>query len=184
MGRKIFLLGLSSIIFTIMSLFVPNFIFAHPGNTSSDGCHFCRTNCDSWGYTYNTRHGHHGEVCDPSKGPIDPLYSGGGYVAPVQPQIIPTATPTPRPRPTATPTPLPTKTPTPTPTTTLEPTEEPTPTLELSPTESVSPTSTSSIMPSPEVKGEATEPLTRPSVFRWWKLTPLTTLLAFIFGWK
>lgn len=179
MGRKNLLLIFFLVIFLIINSFIPSLVLAHPGNVSSDGCHFCRTNCDSWGYTYNTRHGHHGEVCDPSKGPIDPLYSGEGYVPPVKPQIVPpTATPAPRPRPTATPTPRPRLIATPTP----EPTEEPTPTLEPSPTESVSPTPT--IIPSPEVKGETTKPPSRPSGFRWWKFTPLTTLLAFIFGWK
>lgn len=59
-------------------MFLPQTIFAHPGNTSSDGCHFCHTNCEKWGYTYETRHGHSGQTCDPSKGPIDPLYNGGG----------------------------------------------------------------------------------------------------------
>lgn len=34
--------------------------FAHPGNTASDGCHYCRTNCDSWGVAWNQRHCHGG----------------------------------------------------------------------------------------------------------------------------
>lgn len=32
--------------------------FAHPGNTSADGCHYCRTNCDKWGVAWNQRHCH------------------------------------------------------------------------------------------------------------------------------
>lgn len=60
-------------ILTFLIFPAPN-IAAHPGNTVSDGCHFCRTNCEIWGWTYDTRHGHHGETCDPSEGPIDPLY--------------------------------------------------------------------------------------------------------------
>jgi len=33
---------------------------AHPGNTASDGCHYCRTNCASWGEVYGARHCHGG----------------------------------------------------------------------------------------------------------------------------
>ncbi len=33
-------------------------VFAHPGNTASDGCHYCRTNCTSWGVAWNQRHCH------------------------------------------------------------------------------------------------------------------------------
>jgi len=31
---------------------------AHPENTASDGCHYCRTNCDKWGVAWNERHCH------------------------------------------------------------------------------------------------------------------------------
>lgn len=71
---RVLILGLLFIL-TFLIFTAPN-IAAHPGNTASDGCHFCRTNCGTWGYTYDTRHGHNGETCNPSKGPIDPLYSG------------------------------------------------------------------------------------------------------------
>ena len=37
-----------------------NSTVAHPGNTASDGCHYCRTNCDSWGVAWNQRHCHGG----------------------------------------------------------------------------------------------------------------------------
>lgn len=46
---------------------VPIGVFAHPGNTASDGCHYCRTNCASWGEVYGARHCH-----------------GGGYIAPAR----------------------------------------------------------------------------------------------------
>lgn len=39
---------------------IPLFTFAHPGRTASDGCHYCWTNCESWGYVYGTRHCHNG----------------------------------------------------------------------------------------------------------------------------
>tara|TARA_B100001287_G_scaffold222096_1_gene191268 strand:+ start:95 stop:313 length:219 start_codon:yes stop_codon:yes gene_type:complete len=45
---------LNVLIFFSLSLSV----FAHPGNTASDGCHYCRTNCDKWGVAWNTRHCH------------------------------------------------------------------------------------------------------------------------------
>ena len=35
-------------------------VVAHPGRTASDGCHYCRTNCSSWGVSYNQRHCHGG----------------------------------------------------------------------------------------------------------------------------
>lgn len=41
-------------------------VFAHPGRTASDGCHYCRTRCDYWGEVWNARHCH----------------GGGGYTAP------------------------------------------------------------------------------------------------------
>jgi hypothetical protein len=31
---------------------------AHPGRTDSDGGHYCRTNCPSWGLEYNEYHFH------------------------------------------------------------------------------------------------------------------------------
>ena len=46
---------------------------AHPGRTAADGCHYCRTNCNSWGgTTYGQRH------CHRSKGvpqPYEPIRS-------------------------------------------------------------------------------------------------------------
>lgn len=38
--------------------------YSHPGNTASDGCHYCWTNCDSWGEVYGQRHCH-GYTPDP-----------------------------------------------------------------------------------------------------------------------
>ena len=35
------------------------FAYTHPGRTALDGCHFCRTNCDSWGVPWNQRHCHY-----------------------------------------------------------------------------------------------------------------------------
>lgn len=39
---------------------------AHPGNTASDGAHYCWTNCDYWGETYGERHYHGGGYTEPS----------------------------------------------------------------------------------------------------------------------
>ena len=33
--------------------------YSHPGRTASDGCHYCRTNCDYWGVPWNQRHCHY-----------------------------------------------------------------------------------------------------------------------------
>ncbi len=55
MGIKTAILCLAVVI-----LFIPSPIFAHPGNTASDGCHYCRTNCDRWGVPWYERHCHGG----------------------------------------------------------------------------------------------------------------------------
>ena len=86
MKFRVLILGLLFIL-TFLIFTAPN-IAAHPGNTAPDGCHFCWTNCEIWGYTYGTRHGHHGETCDPSKGPIDP--SDPSYVPTTPPTTPPT----------------------------------------------------------------------------------------------
>jgi len=54
--KKILLLALSIFLF----LTINNIALAHPGRTASDGCHYCRTNCDSWGVPWNERHCHNG----------------------------------------------------------------------------------------------------------------------------
>jgi len=99
--------------FLVSALIVVLFLFpetslAHPGRTASDGCHYCRTNCDYWGEVWNARHCHGG-------------YTAPAPILPTSPQTpIPTNIPTPRP----TSTPIPTKSPTPSPNSTLTPTPE------------------------------------------------------------
>lgn len=93
--------------------------YAHPGNTASDGCHYCRTNCDRWGVPWNERHCH-----------------GGGAAIPVeqtQQIVYPTSTPI-LIKPTNTPLPINTPTPTDMPTTTLIPTQILIPTATITPT--------------------------------------------------
>ncbi len=51
-GFIIFLIVVLEIVF----ISVP--VFAHPGNTASDGCHYCRTNCAKWGEVEGARHCH------------------------------------------------------------------------------------------------------------------------------
>jgi len=46
-------------VFTI-TLFAKSDVWAHPGNTASDGCHYCWTNCESWGEVQGERHCHGG----------------------------------------------------------------------------------------------------------------------------
>lgn len=95
-----------------MAIF-PSFSFAHPGRTASDGCHYCRTNCDKWGVPWNERHCH-----------------GGGTVQGVQESVPVYNPPTNRPvDPTAIPyMPPPTKVPLIFPTITMVPTNTPFPT--------------------------------------------------------
>jgi hypothetical protein len=65
-------------IIILLSLY-PLIVFAHPGNTASDGCHYCRTNCDKWGETWNKRHCHD-EGSDFPIGWIILIGIGGGYI--------------------------------------------------------------------------------------------------------
>ncbi len=58
---------LISIIIIAELFLIYNYSLAHPGNTASDGCHFCRTNCSSWGVAWNQRHCHGGSVYVPSR---------------------------------------------------------------------------------------------------------------------
>lgn len=147
----------------------PVSIFAHPGNVSSDGCHFCRTNCEKWSYTYETRHGHSGQVCDPSKGPVDPRYSSGRSSQPIKqptkPPIIPTSTPSLTKVPTVRPTAMLTLRPTSTPKPTVIPTPESTPTEEITPTLTSEPT----VTPMSEILGETTQG-PKKSKFQLWKI--------------
>lgn len=53
MKTKIFIL-------VLFVLIIPVIVLAHPGNTASDGAHYCRTNCDYWGVPWNQRHSHGG----------------------------------------------------------------------------------------------------------------------------
>lgn len=102
---------------TTLLLFVFSFLIlakpasAHPGRTAADGCHYCRTNCDSWGVPWGERHCHGGSSGTGSS-PV--------YVAPTQPPVIIYPTATPKLLPTKIPTAIPTPTVTPTPQTTAE----------------------------------------------------------------
>ena len=61
-------------------------VFAHPGNTASDGGHYCWTRCDYWGEVYGQRHFHGGGTYTPAEpepdvpnevfDPPDPEFSG------------------------------------------------------------------------------------------------------------
>lgn len=50
---------MNKLILGILILFLtPSFLSAHPGRTASDGCHYCRTNCDKWDVPKGERHCH------------------------------------------------------------------------------------------------------------------------------
>lgn len=72
-----------SLSFIVLGLiFMSSSVFAHPGNTASDGCHYCRTRCDYWGETWNARHCHGGgSYYSP------PSYSPTPYSPPSYPSI-------------------------------------------------------------------------------------------------
>ncbi|OGL81173.1 hypothetical protein A3B21_02695 [Candidatus Uhrbacteria bacterium RIFCSPLOWO2_01_FULL_47_24] len=66
-GYILFLLGvIVGMIISAILFFSLQQSSAHPGRTASDGCHYCRTNCDSWGVAWNARHCHGG-----TSAPID-----------------------------------------------------------------------------------------------------------------
>jgi micrococcal nuclease len=46
--------------FLLIGLVFPFLSFAHSGRTSSDGCHYCRTNCSFYGVQQDARHCHGG----------------------------------------------------------------------------------------------------------------------------
>ncbi len=41
-----------------LSLLLCSSASSHTGQTASDGCHYCRTNCDKWGVSHGQRHCH------------------------------------------------------------------------------------------------------------------------------
>lgn len=53
--KKLLLIVVVFILFSNLFIFD---VFAHPGRTAADDCHYCRTNCSSWGYVTDTRHCH------------------------------------------------------------------------------------------------------------------------------
>ena len=114
----------------VISIFSVGKVEAHPGNTASDGCHYCRTNCAKWGEVEGARHCH------------------GGYTPPATTYTAPAPVKTPTPIPVPTPTHLPTPTPTP-----LIPSPSP------SPSPRIIPSPTPSLIPEQqgEVQGAVTE---------------------------
>lgn len=60
--------SLCIIILSFSLLIVPSEVFAHPGRTDSNGCHQCKTNCESWGLTTGEYHCHNGNAYTNSRG--------------------------------------------------------------------------------------------------------------------
>lgn len=56
MGSKIKIIGF--FFFLFFAFLAVESVEAHSGRTARDGCHYCRTNCDSWGVAWNQRHCH------------------------------------------------------------------------------------------------------------------------------
>jgi micrococcal nuclease len=94
------------ILFVLFSFFVfASRIDAHPGRTAADGCHYCRTNCASWGVPSNERHCHGGGSALIETAPIEsaavvaqpiqqqPVIQKPTYAPPKLPTRIPTPTP-------------------------------------------------------------------------------------------
>lgn len=60
------------ILFSLLFFLLPGTTLAHPGRTASDGCHYCRTNCENWGEDYGERHCHGGSTYTPPPTPPKP----------------------------------------------------------------------------------------------------------------
>lgn len=56
--------------------------FAHPGRTAADGCHYCRTNCASWGEVAGARH------CHGQKSAPPPRQNPPPHPLPKQPRVV------------------------------------------------------------------------------------------------
>lgn len=70
LSRKIvFIVG----VLVLVGLMQTTSVTAHPGNTSSDGGHYCWTRCDYWGEVYGQRHFHNG---------------GGGGIVPTESEYL------------------------------------------------------------------------------------------------
>lgn len=170
--KKVILFYCLALFFTISSP-----VFAHPGNTDSNGCHTCRTNCaEKWGIPYGFYHRHN---------PVRPCLDEAT-------QPLPTATQ--RPLPTSTPMRLSTATSIPTQKPTVEPTttNTPTPLHTIAPTEIITITTTESQKPTASATNTITpQPIKTETIktdFRWhthwWNFSPLTSLFGTMFGWK
>jgi len=113
----------------LLYLFITPVTQAHPGNTASDGCHYCRTNCDKWGVAWGERHCH-GDRSIPVQQPVEPMYEAPTNTLPPE-RIYPTWTPKPTRKPLPTRAPIPTRTPTPPIIMTFAPTATPSPTMKV-----------------------------------------------------
>ena len=60
-----------SAILALAVCFVASVGSAHPGGTGSDGCHYCRSNCEKWDLKKDERHCHNGGSESPA--PDDPV---------------------------------------------------------------------------------------------------------------
>ncbi len=62
-------------------LFSPSYSFAHPGQTASDGCHYCRTNCDKWGVSWNVRHCHGAKITSQTASVVTPVKDESNFIS-------------------------------------------------------------------------------------------------------
>lgn len=162
------------IIFLIISFLFPVSVFSVSGCCSSHGGVCCELGAQSDG-TVICCDGWRASSCSYA-GMVkcqgySPTVNNAPAVATPEPSPI-IITPTPSPRPTPTPTPTPTPSPTPSPSPIITPTP---------PVETLTPTPAPT--PTPEIKGVTTQPAQKRG-FVWWLITPLTSFLAIIFGWK
>src|SRR3989344_2107920 len=84
-----------SFLVLIFSFFIfPAQGLAHPGGTNAYGCHTCRTNCPSWGLSYDEYHCHNAKALPQPEEPIKSTHGEGGtgYTQPAPEYKAPTPT--------------------------------------------------------------------------------------------
>lgn len=60
MKKRYYLLLICVIVLSLVFVLQENEVKAHPGRTNSSGCHYCRTNCASYGLSTGEYHCHNG----------------------------------------------------------------------------------------------------------------------------
>lgn len=78
---NIWAISLPLFVLILVFLFFSSYSFAHPGQTASDGCHYCRTNCDNWGVGWNVRHCHDTKITPKTANVVTPIKEESNFIS-------------------------------------------------------------------------------------------------------